>query len=141
MLLATTKTLIHRSAAPLAAAKALKQPRMVLTVSKAFTSTTFGSSSSVPGTSSLVQPHPSNGRLGLPSKISVIAEPAAHHQQRFFSSAPPIQGIVSDSVSSDAETVKSKTGYVTKKLRVLDMDVVEKIKNELQSVDVNFDGR
>jgi len=137
-MLLTTKTLIHRSA-PLAAAKALKQPRMVLTVSKAFT-TTYGSSS-VLGTSSLAEQHPSNGRLGLPSKISVIAEPAHHQQQRFFSSAPPIQGIVSDSVSSEAETVKSKTGYITKKLRVLDMDVVEKIKNELQSVDVNFDGR
>jgi len=52
-----------------------------------------------------------------------------------------IQGAVSDGVSSSSEIKKDKAGYVTRKLRVLDMDVVEKIKNELQSVDANSDGR
>lgn len=52
-----------------------------------------------------------------------------------------IKGTVSDGVSSPAEIRKEKAGYVTKKLRVLDMDTVEKIRNELKSVDANSDGR
>ena len=116
-----TRTFIHRSV-PLT--KALKQPRLVLTASKAFTTSSITKQPMIPG---------------LPSKISVIPP----ENKRFFSTSvyPSIQGTVSDGVSSDAETLKSKTGYVTKKLRVLDMDVVEKIKNELRSVDVNSDGR
>lgn len=35
----------------------------------------------------------------------------------------------------------SRIGTVTKTLRVLDMDVVKKILEELRSVDVNSDGR
>ena len=54
---------------------------------------------------------------------------------------PTIKGAVSDGISSAAEIRKDRAGYVTKKLRVLDMDVVEKIKNELKSVDANSDGR
>ena len=53
----------------------------------------------------------------------------------------PIKGTVSDGISSPDEIQKENAGYVTKKLRVLDMDVVEKIRNELKSVDANSDGR
>lgn len=43
--------------------------------------------------------------------------------------------------SSRADTVQKSPGSVTKTLRVLDMDVVRSILEELKSVDVNSDGR
>lgn len=43
--------------------------------------------------------------------------------------------------SSRADVVRSTPGHVTKQLRVLDMDVVKHILEELRSVDVNNDGR
>ena len=43
--------------------------------------------------------------------------------------------------SSRADIVQSSPGRVTKSLRVLDMDTVKTILEELRSVDVNTDGR
>ena len=43
--------------------------------------------------------------------------------------------------SSRADIVQSSPGRVTKSLRVLDMDTVKTILEELRSVDVNADGR
>jgi hypothetical protein len=52
-----------------------------------------------------------------------------------------IRGIVSDGVSTSHETKQKSPGHITRTLRVLDMDVVRKILDELKSVDVNADGR
>jgi hypothetical protein len=65
---------------------------------------------------------------------------------RYLSTAPvvdtsEIRGIVSDGVSTKHETTQKSPGHVTRTLRVLDMDVVRKILEELKSVDVNADGR
>jgi hypothetical protein len=52
-----------------------------------------------------------------------------------------IRGIVSDGVSTSHEMKQKSPGHVTHTLRVLDMDVVRKILDELKSVDLNADGR
>jgi hypothetical protein len=52
-----------------------------------------------------------------------------------------IRGTVSDGRATHHETKQKSPGHVTRTLRVLDMDVVRKILEELKSVDVNADGR
>jgi hypothetical protein len=52
-----------------------------------------------------------------------------------------IRGMVSDGKSTIHETKQKTPGHVTRSLRVLDMDVVRKILEELKAVDVNADGR
>lgn len=74
-----------------------------------------------------------------------------HHPQqvRYFSSSmesisnnnSSIRGTVSDGVPTSHETTQRTPGCVTRTLRVLDMDVVRQILEELRSVDVNSDGR
>jgi len=56
-----------------------------------------------------------------------------HNQQRYFCAA--------FSPREDLDVVQKKPDKVTKSLRVLDMDVVKQILEELKSVDVNSDGR
>lgn len=58
---------------------------------------------------------------------------------RLFSSTT--RGTVSDGKPSPNEIQQKVVGSVTRKLRVLDVNVVKKILEELRSVDVNFDGR
>ena len=65
---------------------------------------------------------------------------------RYMSTTPvvdtsEIRGMVSDGKSTSHETTQKTPGHVTRSLRVLDMDVVRKILDELKSVDVNADGR
>lgn len=65
---------------------------------------------------------------------------------RYLSTAPvvdttEIRGMVSDGKSTIHETTQKTPGHVTRSLRVLDMDVVRKILEELKAVDVNADGR
>ena len=65
---------------------------------------------------------------------------------RYMSTAPvvdtnEIRGMVSDGKSTIHETTQKSPGHVTRSLRVLDMDVVRKILDELKAVDVNADGR
>lgn len=63
-------------------------------------------------------------------------------QPRYFSAATTdTRGTVSDGVPTSHETTLKTPGTVTRTLRVLDMDVVLKITEELRSVDVNSDGR
>lgn len=57
---------------------------------------------------------------------------------KYFSTA--IRGAVSDGVSSPMEIQQTTPGSVTKRLRVLDMTTVQKIQEELRSVDANSDG-
>jgi hypothetical protein len=59
----------------------------------------------------------------------------------FSTSAAEIRGTVSDGVATHHETKQKSPGHVTRTLRILDMDVVRKILEELKSVDVNADGR
>jgi len=121
-MLATKTLLLHRSGPLAATLLKQQQPRLpVLLATKAFATTT-----SVPSSSPLLAGHSTTTN---------------DHYCRNFSAAVDIKGTVSDGVSSDAERTQKKAGYVTRKLRVLDMDVVEKIKNELQAVDANSDGR
>jgi hypothetical protein len=61
--------------------------------------------------------------------------------QRFLSDSSIIRGTVSDGTPTSDEIQKNAPGYVTRTLRVLKMDVVRKILDELRSVDVNSDGR
>jgi hypothetical protein len=58
---------------------------------------------------------------------------------QYFSSTA-IQGTVSDGVSSPSEIQQKTPGTVTKRLRVLDITTVQKIQEELRSVDANSDG-
>jgi hypothetical protein len=61
--------------------------------------------------------------------------------KQYFSTAAVIRGQVSDGVSSPMETIQQQTpGSVTKRLRILDVSTVQKIQEELRSVDVNSDG-
>jgi hypothetical protein len=65
---------------------------------------------------------------------------------RYMSTVPvvdtnEIRGMVSDGKSTIHETTQKSPGHVTRSLRVLDMDVVRKILDELKAVDVNADGR
>jgi hypothetical protein len=62
-------------------------------------------------------------------------------QHRFLSDSSMIRGTVSDGTPTSDEIQKNSPGYVTRTLRVLKMDVVRKILDELRSVDVNSDGR
>jgi hypothetical protein len=62
-------------------------------------------------------------------------------QHRFLSDSSMIRGTVSDGTPSSDESQKNAPGYVTRTLRVLKMDVVRKILDELRSADVNSDGR
>jgi hypothetical protein len=52
-----------------------------------------------------------------------------------------IRGTVSDGVPTSDEIQQNAPGHVTRTLRVLKMDVVRTILDELRSVDVNSDGR
>ena len=61
------------------------------------------------------------------------------YSPRFFSTA--IRVTVPDGMPTELEIQQKSVGTVTKRLRVLDMDVVKKIQDELHSVDVNSDGR
>lgn len=60
-------------------------------------------------------------------RIVAIPRITGNHQLRF--------------ASFSANAVSTKPGTVTKNLRVLDIDVVKQIIEELRSVDVNSDGR
>lgn len=135
-MLTSSKTLLHRSG-PLAS-KALLKPvgTPPTTVSSSLLAKAFFATS------------PTNITSTTLSSLRRASSPLQQHSLyaiRPFSAAispnETIKGTVSDGVSSSAELKKDKAGYVTKKLRVLDMDVVEKIKNELKSVDANSDGR
>jgi hypothetical protein len=66
---------------------------------------------------------------------------AAATTKHYFSTAAVIRGKVSDGVSSPMETIQQQIpGSVTKRLRILDVSTVQKIQEELRSVDVNSDG-
>lgn len=128
----STKTLIQHSK-PLAAAKLFSQPWLGIRLNRTIFSATASSFNSITWVGSRAQ--------SPVLCMSTMSNLHHKHESRGLSTAVHIKGIVSDGVSSDLETPKDKTGYVTRKLRVLDMDVVEKIKEELKSVDVNSDGR
>ena len=75
-------------------------------------------------------------------------QPLAFVNIQSMSTSPPvgvdtneIRGMVSDGKSTIHETIQKSPGHVTRSLRVLDMDVVRKILDELKAVDVNADGR
>jgi len=80
---------------------------------------------------------------------STLAPP--RHNYHYYSTTPCVQVVKlsphhksTDNkmlFSSRADVVRSTPGHVTKQLRVLDMDVVKHILEELRSVDVNNDGR
>ena len=139
-----SKSLIHRSA-PLVSKVLI--PRCIASQQQAFSFTTSPwaslSTATVPLASTTAK-----------SNVSSFDFYQQQQQQqcRLFATQPimgqaatmpdhSIKGTVSDGVSSSAEILKQKAGHVTKKLRVLDMDTVEKIRNELKSVDANSDGR
>jgi hypothetical protein len=70
-----------------------------------------------------------------------LATAATTSNKQYFSTAAVILGQVSDGVSSPMETIQQQTpGSVTKRLRILDVSTVQKIQEELRSVDVNSDG-
>lgn len=107
--------LLHRST-PRIAATALK-PHLV------------GKASATAALDGSLRPAPTHPRKTLPTI----------DYTRSFSTS--IQGTVSDGKSSSHEKIQKTPGSVTRTLRVLDMDVVKNILNELRSVDTNSDGR
>lgn len=85
-----------------------------------------------------------NNRTDETQPLSFVNIPSG----RYMSSTAPvvvdtneIRGMVSDGKSTIHETTQKSPGHVTRSLRVLDMDVVRKILDELKAVDVNADGR
>lgn len=68
----------------------------------------------------------------LASKVAL--NPSVTMVRTFAATPSPI-------LQATEATRVTEPGYVTKSLRVLDMDVVKKIQAELRSVDVNSDGR
>lgn len=58
-----------------------------------------------------------------------------------YNSNDEIRGAVSDGQSSKHETSHTKVGHVTRQLRVLDMDTVKTILDELRSVDADSNER
>jgi hypothetical protein len=52
-------------------------------------------------------------------------------------STPTIKGTVSDGTPTNHEIQQQSIGHVTKNMRVLDMNVVEQIMEELRSVDAD----
>jgi hypothetical protein len=123
-----TRTILHRSA-PRLASISFKQPMFVslraLSLNESNTLAQYNSNSSKKGAND-------DGVFWAPV-IRPFSSPSA--------AVPPIQGAVSDGVSSKEETIQKTPGSVTKTLRVLNMDVVKNILDELRSVDVNSDGR
>jgi hypothetical protein len=73
------------------------------------------------------------------SNIPRNAVTGSNHPPRYLSTS--IRGTVSDGVPTDHEIIRKSANSMTKRLRVLDVDVLENIKKELQSVDANHDGR
>jgi hypothetical protein len=119
-MIATRAILVHRSVPRTMAA--VKHPPIVTVVSRALTT-------------SLDMKLKSHYKLHQQEQTTV---PLVAPSSRFFSS---IGGTVSDGMPTNHETTKKTPGHVTRTLRVLDMDVVRKIQEELHSVDVNSDGR
>jgi hypothetical protein len=72
--------------------------------------------------------------------FSGLYVPSPHYFSTSAATAE-IRGTVSDGRATHHETKQKSPGHVTRTLRVLDMDVVRKILEELKSVDVNADGR
>lgn len=111
-----TRTMMHGKSASMLVRKALMQQQPAAAMARAF---------------STVQISPSLYSNNVNSKKQNDRTSMLVNQQlRNFSAA----------FSPDVEA-KQNPGSVTKKLRVLDMDVVKQILEELRSVDTNSDGR
>lgn len=86
--------------------------------------------------------HSNVGALGVLQQGIFSNRVPGHHcsneSNKYFSTA--IRGAVSDGVSSPMEIQQTTPGSVTKRLRVLDVSTVQKIQEELRSVDANSDG-
>lgn len=123
MITTRARILVHRNV-PRTAAAAFRQHRSVAVLSRALTANLDTTCSSFPVRK------PRRERPSAPFFVTPST--------RFSSS---IRGTVSDGTPTSHETSQQVPGRVTRTLRVLDMDVVRNIQEELRSVDVNSDGR
>jgi hypothetical protein len=90
-------------------------------------------------------------RRSAPRIVSVLAQSSKKTFPVSASVCLPFDAFYSDSEQNHSTTTiryysavpaeERRPGSVTKTLRVLDMDVVKQIMEELRSVDVNSDGR
>lgn len=121
-MISTRLTIIHRNVVP-RVVNAMFQQRHILS--------NYNRTSTM--NSDVNKPSPNPTFVGIPTERYMSTLPAVDTTE--------IRGMVSDGKSTIHETKQKTPGHVTRTLRVLDINVVRKILEELKSVDVNADGR
>jgi hypothetical protein len=124
-MISARSTILHRHVVPRVVNAAFQQ-RQVLLFNQ--NTTTFVNSSV----------HTTSKQQQYPNLIDI---PSVRYMSTTATPSTEIRGMVSDGISTSHETKQKTPGHVTRSLRVLDMDVVRKILEELKAVDVNADGR